>query len=250
MSVFNSETNQNESNNESNNNENQSFVEALVKSKGENFRDPEVMAKSKIEADTHIASLEEQLAQLREDLGKQDYAKTLLEEMQKKAGETATPNPAPKENSSTNTDDTKSAVSEDDLESLVENFLNKREKRASTEENLKYTNEQLEEIYGTEAEAKVQAKANELGLTKERLQEMAAESPSAFFALMGEKPKTSVNTFNTSSANSEGVRTTERSGERNSAYYSNLRKTNKRQYYTPEVQRQMVKDRMALGDRW
>ena len=63
------------------NNENQeqvtptqeSFLDKLVQAKGENWRDPETLAKGKLEADGYIKNLEDQLATMREDMKKQDY---------------------------------------------------------------------------------------------------------------------------------------------------------------------------------
>jgi len=63
----------------------ESYLAKLVATKGENWKDPEVLAKGKLEADGYIKNLEDQLTQMREDLQKQDYAKTLLEELQTKA---------------------------------------------------------------------------------------------------------------------------------------------------------------------
>jgi hypothetical protein len=57
----------------------ESFVAKLVETRGENWSDPEMIAKGKIEADNHIAELERQIAEMREDLSKQDYSKSLLE---------------------------------------------------------------------------------------------------------------------------------------------------------------------------
>ena len=58
----------------------ESFLDKLVQAKGENWKDPEVLAKGKLEADNYIQQLEEQNRQLREDLGKNDYAAQVLEE--------------------------------------------------------------------------------------------------------------------------------------------------------------------------
>ena len=51
----------------------ESYLQKLVEAKGENWKDPEVLAKGKLEADGYIKTLEEQLAQMREDLKKQEY---------------------------------------------------------------------------------------------------------------------------------------------------------------------------------
>jgi hypothetical protein len=99
----------------------ESFLQKLVEAKGENWKDPEVLAKGKLEADGYIKTLEEQLATMREDMQKQDYQAQILEQLQNKAAETTTAQPAtPNNNGSTETQDTTASLSENDLESLVE----------------------------------------------------------------------------------------------------------------------------------
>ena len=68
----------------------ESFVERLVKAKGENWKDPETLAKGKLEADNYISQLEEQNRQLREDLGKNDYASQIIDAIKNKAADTST----------------------------------------------------------------------------------------------------------------------------------------------------------------
>jgi hypothetical protein len=45
----------------------ESFVAKLVQERGEQWSDPEAIAKGKIEADQHIKNLETQLAEMRKD---------------------------------------------------------------------------------------------------------------------------------------------------------------------------------------
>ena len=63
----------------------ESFLAKLVAVKGDNWKDPEVLAKGKLEADGYIKTLEDQLTAMREDLGKQEYSKQLLDQLQNKA---------------------------------------------------------------------------------------------------------------------------------------------------------------------
>jgi hypothetical protein len=49
------------------------------------------------------------------------------------------------------------------------------------------------------------------------------------------------------SVRTEGVNM-KSSTERNWAYYQNLRRTNKHDYYTPKVQQQLMEDKMRMGD--
>jgi len=226
-----------------------SFVAKLVEAKGENWQNPEVLAKGKLEADSYIQQLESQLTQMREDLGKQDYAQKLLDQLQNKAADTTTANAAMSNNNNTGgTSDgnTNPNLSEDDLKSLVEKTLSAREKDGLVKQNLSIVDQELEKSYGTEAKATVQKKANELGISIERMQEIAAESPNAFFSLIGE-PKKNFNPMVQGSVRTEGVNM-QTSTERNWAHYQNLRRSNPNEYYTPKVQQQLMEDKMRLGD--
>jgi len=168
-----------------------SFLDKLVETKGENWRDPETLAKGKLEADGYIKNLEDQLVQMREDMKKQDYQADLLAQLQNKATETTTVNNGESNNNngSIDTQNTTGVVDEDTLKSLVEKTLTQREKNSTVQQNLSQVDKELESSFGTEAAATVQKKAEELGMSMDRLRDIASESPSAFFTLIGQPEK-------------------------------------------------------------
>ena len=227
-----------------------SFVQKLVEAKGDNWKDPEVLAKGKIEADGYIQKLEEQLTNMREDLGKQDYAKDLLEQLQNKAADPINAKNAMPNNDTGGTSEgnTNPNLSEEDLKSLVERTLTERDKDSVVKQNLNLVNEEMEKSYGTDASAKIQNKAKELGLTIERMQEIAAESPNAFFNLIGE-PKKDFKPMVEGSVRTEGVNM-QASNERDWSYYQNLRRDNRSLYYSPKIQRQLMEDKSRLGGKF
>tara|TARA_R100001460_G_scaffold4206_2_gene12126 strand:+ start:4576 stop:5349 length:774 start_codon:yes stop_codon:yes gene_type:complete len=227
-----------------------SFVAKLVEAKGDNWKNPEVLAKGKLEADTYIKELEGQLSQMREDLSKQDYAKNLLDQLQNKAAEPTTANTAMPNNNTGGTSEgnTNPALSEEDLKSLVEQTLTERDKETIVKQNLDLVNGELEKSYGTEANAKIQEKSKELGISLQRMQEIAAESPTAFFSLLGEEKK-DFKPMVQGSVRTEGVNM-QASTERDWSYYQKLRRENRNLYYTPKVQRQLMEDKSRLGSRF
>mgnify|MGYP000327046513 CR=1 FL=1 len=111
----------------------ESYWQKLVETRGDNWKDPEVLAKGKLEADEHIKNLETQLTQMREDLSKQDYAAQLLQQLEGKAS--APTNEKPLESNNDNTSGTVTeghtdlAVSENDFKSLDEQTLKEQEKK-------------------------------------------------------------------------------------------------------------------------
>ena len=227
----------------------ESFLQKLVEAKGENWKDPEVLAKGKLEADGYIKTLEEQLASMREDMKKRDYQAEILDQLQNKATDTATVDTATPNNiGSTETQNTTASLSENDLESLVEKTLVKREQDSVIKQNLQQVDQELVNSFGTEAEATVRKKAEELGMSLSRLRDIAAESPTAFFSLIGQPQKT-FSPMVQGSVRTEGVNM-QQSSERDWNYYQNLRRQNSKQYYTPKVQQQMMQDKLRLGDRF
>jgi hypothetical protein len=227
-----------------------SFLDKLVETKGENWRDPETLAKGKLEADGYIKNLEDQLVQMREDMKKQDYQADLLAQLQNKATETTTVNNGESNNNngSINTQNTTGVVDEDTLKSLVEKTLTQREKNSTVQQNLSQVDKELESSFGTEAAATVQKKAEELGMSMDRLRDIASESPSAFFTLIGQPEKT-FSPMVQGSVRTEGVNM-QASADRNWSYYQSLRRENPNQYYSPKIQQQLIQDKMKMGDKF
>ena len=226
-----------------------SFLDRLVKAKGDNWKDTEVLAKGKLEADAYIAQLEQQAKELREEVAKQDYAKQLLDQLQSKATDSTTvktEEPKVDNNSGTHTDgDTKPKVGEDDLKSLVSQTISALEQEKIVSKNVAFVSEELAKTYGTDATAFVQKKAQELGMSVARLEEIAKESPTAFFTLIGE-PKKEIPSMVKTTVRTEAALQTNTS-ERNWEYYQRLRRENKNRYFSPEVQQQLLRDKQRLG---
>jgi len=228
----------------------ESYVKKLVEAKGEKWQDPEIIAKGKVEADNYIAELQRELEELRGDLTKNEYAKTLLETLQGKAEAPTSSNSAEaqqKENEGSAADQNTTGDA-GDLESLVEETIRKREQQQTAKQNLDQVQETLKKAYGTEASKVVQERANELGMSLDRLQEIATESPSAFMRLVGDSPAVEKNPVPSSSVNTTAA--FNQTSERTWNYYQELRRSNPKQYYSPKVQNALVQDRQRLGDRF
>lgn len=222
-----------------------SFVERLVKEKGEQWKDPEVIAKGKVEADNFIRELQTQIEEMRKDLGQQDYAKTLLTKLQEgKPQPPASGNPD--DTGGSKSGDTKLDASE--LEAFIEQALTKREKQMTSTQRLSETEAKLEEMFGTEAAKVVQSKAQELGMSVARLQEIASESPTAFFTLIGQEQKQQSNTLPKGTLNTSAAFTA--SSTRNNEFYQKMRREKPSEFWSVKVQRQMLEDRKGLGDKF
>ena len=220
-------------------NETKSFLESLV-GDGKKFKSAEELARGKAEADAHIERLNKTLDELREEVTKQDYAKKLLEELEQRKHNEAPIQRTPAPDGQETKPDTKVEV---DLDSLVEKALLKKEQERSASQNLKAANEKMEAAFGDKAAQVLQTRAKELGMNVDRLKAIASESPSAFFALMGGQTDTKA----TSVKSTVTIDNFTNPNERGFQYYQNLRRQNKKAYYTPKVQRQMEADLQRMG---
>lgn len=250
MSLFQT-TEQNQSQGQTPPDNNEGWLKKLVETKGAQWSDPEIIAKGKLEADDYIKQLEGQLTELRSELGKQDYSKELLEALKNKAPDTTNgqqPFKSNDNNGGANKDQTNPSLSDEQIKSLVDNALTAREKANTSKQNIDLVEATLLESFGTEAQAKVQEKAKELGLSLGRMQEIAAESPTAFLSLIGGKDK-EMKPLIKGSIRTEGVNM-QATSERTFEFYQKLRKENRKQYFSPEVQQQMFKDRERLGEKF
>ena len=216
---------------------NEDWLAKVVTEKGDHWKDPQTLAKGYAHAQARIKELEA----LEEKLKEQDYSKTLLEQLQAKRQapeEVIPPKPeaAPKDDTVNNGP---TNLSHEDIESLLEKTLSAREKQKTVEASLRSK-------FGDQANKVVHGRAKELGLSIEKMKELANESPAAFLSLVGEPEVKQTNTQVHGTKNTSSFNST--SGERTQAYYANLRRTNRKLY--DSLQPQMLQDRVRLGDKY
>lgn len=227
------------------------FLAKIVAEKGEKWQDPKELAKGYWNSQQYIQQLEQQAAELREDLGKKTYADEILRKLQEgQAPTTQEPPKKPEQSGTTEEQNTTAELSEDKLESLIEQTLTQREKKRTSAQNLEAADARLTELYGTEANKIMEEKGKELGMSKERLTEIASESPTAFFRLIGEDgPSQETNSLPKSSVNtSTGFEA--KSDRRDFSYYQKMRREKPNLYYSPKIQQQMLEDRLKMGDKF
>jgi len=225
-----------------------SIFESLV-GEGRKFRDAEALARGKAEADRYIESLKEELAQTRSALETRMAQEELLEEIKKAAlgtGDT-------RESTTDRGTHTEGHIgSADELESLIEKRLSAFERERAAKERLAAVENSLKGEFGDKAGDFVKAKAAEYGMSMSDMEDLAVRSPNAFLSLMGVKSSSQVNNSDTETKrqNSESVSGTlaAQSGKRDWNYYSKLRRENKKKFFSPEIQTQMMQDRLSMGE--
>lgn len=210
---------------------------------GKKFKTIDDLAKGKLEADLYVEQLKKKLETSeaeRTKLGGNDekFSQILQELEQRKA----TP---PQGNIQV------PVLGQDEIETLVRNQMTAIESERTSQQNLDSTNAKLKQLFGDKAKAYVESKAKELGIDMQRLQSLSAESPSAFFTLVGisdTKPKVP-NAPITGSVNTESnFNQNHQTGTKE--YYNNLRRTMKPgDYYTkvlPEIMDKVKKGELVL----
>lgn len=219
------------------------FVLKLKEAKGENWADPQTIAKGYLSSQQHIDTLEDELRQLREEKQKNEWTKDVLDKLGERQPTSTAQSQVP---ASTSDEATPAKTSEDELKSLIEQTLTKQEQERTASENRKSVEEGLRTLYGTEAEAELKTKANELGMSVARLQALAEESPNAFFTLIGQPQKKETNAVPGTQVNtSAGFNS---SSKKNWAYYQRLKKENPKLYRGIPVQNEMLAERQRQGD--
>lgn len=222
-----------------------SFFDQLVQAKGEQWRDPNVIAKGKMEADVFIGTLQAELAALKETAAKDDYARQLLTELKgTQAGAPVSPDPEVIPDSKP-TENTTLGVTE--IQSLVQEALSQAKLSDTAGTNTSVVEAKMVEVYGTEAKVTLVKKATELNMSLDDLAGIAAKSPEAFFQLVGVKRETTAglatpNTVNTSTGFTG-------SGVKNRAYFDTLRRADPKAYEANRGvhEQEQAKQLVAMG---
>lgn len=188
------------------------------------YNTPQELLKGYQESQAYIKKLQEEHQQFRSELDKRLSAEAVLEQIKAQA--------KPDEKPSTEFDP-------EAIRDVVHKELEAKTQQEKMQYNLRQFSDQLSAIYGDKAKEAVATKARELGVSVDRVKEIAAESATAALAMFGvasnkpdgipRKPSGSVST------ESLGV-----GGERNYAYYQKLRRDNPAEY--KKVYMQMFRD--------
>lgn len=224
---------------------NKNYLEELV-GEGKKFSDAEALAKGKAESDNYIKNLEARFDEFRTDYERvleENKAAPSLRELldQLKTSQQRAPDRLPTQQ----LEEVKQqpSLNPDQFQSLFNETLEKHEVQKQQRQNFDTVQEKLAERFGSNAQSVLKQQAKELGLTPQRVNELAKESPQAFFRVMGLDEKPVQETF------MAPPRSTQRSDNfspknqtRNWSFYEKMRKENPKLYHDPKTHVQMHKD--------
>jgi len=217
------------------------YLSELV-GEGKKFTDAAALARGKAEADAHIRRLEREAQALRTDLENSVRMKEFLDNLKSvaptKTAEELNAGTPPREPNA----DVPKGLSLADVEKLMQ----ERERSARENQNLEKAVSVAKQAFGANYGHVLSQKAEEMGISKEWLTDVAKTNPTAFLKLVGaETGNQNTTLFPQSSVRSvpqNNVQT------KNLAYYQKLRKDDPVRYHSREVQMEMHREAEKQGD--
>ena len=164
-------------------------VQALV-GEGKKYKSPEEALKSVPHAQEHIKTLEQELAEAREELTKRRTTQELLDEI--KSGISYEQQTAPQE-----------GIQQDNVMALVQQAIQQNETNKVAKTNAASVAKKFQDVYGADAEKVYNKLASDSGLTVAQLNGLATTSPSVVIKLAGFDNKPSSVAKSTGDVNTE-----------------------------------------------
>jgi hypothetical protein len=160
---------------------NKDYSQDLV-GEGKKFADIPSLARGKVESDLHIARLEREAELLRQDLSRRTAIEAAKEQLKLDATTTTQSNEG---NTSADGHDQRAQIKPEDISKLVQSEISRISSENKERSNVQSVQARLTEAWGPDYVTTLEAKANELGYTKEWLTEIAKTQPKAFLTLVG-----------------------------------------------------------------
>lgn len=225
--------------------ETKDYLAELV-GEGKKFADANALAKGKAQSDLFVKRLEAENKQMRDELARQAAelkTRTSLDEfLQKVKEQKETGNTPDNQNDQT-------VLNEEKISQLIETRLTAKEQAAIATANLKTVQEGLVKAYGANYLPNLEARTQELGLSKETLDNLAKTAPKAFFALLGINPDQSKKSVFEAPRGTVNPPHDTHGVTKNYKYYNELRKKlPPDQYWSPAVQNEMFEMAKKMGD--
>ncbi len=226
------------------------YVPELV-GEGKKFKTLQDLARGKVEADLFIETKNRQFDELSKDyleLRKRYEAVPKLEELVDKL--------TSQQNTNTNSDHTpakvdmdKPAYDPEQLDSLLNDKLQKHEASKRQAANLQEVQAKLEERFGKDYKSVLKAQTQNLGLTEDQINDLARTAPKAFFNTLGLNEVRKEDGFLSpprSERRSDSF--APRTEKRTYSYYQNMRKSDPAAWLSAKTHNQMIEDIKEQGE--
>lgn len=226
---------------------NKRYVDELV-GEGKKFSDVEALARGKYQSDKFIERLKQELAEVRQDLRTQNSLQEMLREVRASNNHSNDENNNQSEDH--NVDGTPNSLKPEDIDKIVSQKLQEHENVSQARRNIEQVKARLKDAWGPQYAQRLAQEVGNLGLEREFTDNLAATSPNALLKLLNIQSSTNTNVMPNSNLSNERFKTSNSntSNSKNWKYYSEMRKKNPNEYYTPRVQQEMYKNAEALGE--
>lgn len=224
-----------------------SVLETLV-GEGKKFKDPELLAKAKLESDQFIEQLKAENKTLRDEMQQKVRLEELLKRIEEKTRDTSSSrNQPPYETEQDDEDNPNPSLTNEDLERLIEQKYNQIETRKTAQQNLDATKQKLKELLGDNWTEKLKTRITQLGLNEKTLDTLASQSPQAALNALG-LSGTQTSGFYSPPSSSVSQNLNTQGTSRNKAYYDKIKESDPKTYWSQKVQAQMHKDALKLAE--
>lgn len=207
------------------------------------FKTPQDLAKAKAQSDAFIQQLINEKRELEAQVQTRSNEQAFLDQLKSVVQPPSTPvvpTPAPQG------DLQRQTVDQNSLEELVQKAIETRTAQAERERNLQTVSKTLQDQFGPAYAQHINSLAQEIGVPKDWLNDLAARSPQAFYKMLGIGSKAPATpalpnpTVNTTALNSRGT-------VKNWEYYKQIMKTDPAKFNSKAIQDEMFASARELG---
>lgn len=232
------------------------YLEDLV-GEGKKFKSPQDLARGKYESDQFIERLQGELSGIRDELKTRMTLEEFMTNMasETKPSESQQPNNQTPNSGEPAVEPSKSTISPEDIESLLDSKLSQRDAERQVSNNLETVRNQLVQHWGPNYKSSLEQKAAELGLGEAFLNDLAQKQPTAFIKLVGiEGTPSQTETLFDGTAPNSSVNTSSlvnpqnSSGRKDQNYYKKLKDSNPDAYWSVSIQNEMHNEAQKQGE--
>lgn len=228
--------------------QNKNYLEELV-GEDKKFKTVEDLARGKAEADLYIEDFKRRQDELRQDYLrlKTEYEagpslKELIDQM--KANKESQ-----NDNTQSNQEDKSDTLDPTKIQELVTQEIARNKQQEREERNYETVQAKLIEEYGPNYAQTLKQQISQLGLTADFVNDLARKHPTVLFKTLGLDGQRQSETFQAPpKSTNKSDPFAPNTNKRTWSYYEKMRKTEPTRYFDPQIQDQMFKDSVALGD--
>jgi len=215
------------------------YLEEFV-GEGKKYKDEKELAKSKAFGDLHIKRLEEENRFLREQTAKNKTLEEFVDQLSR------TKAASDEDDDTTNNRSNQDVLNLQQLETVFDKRLDQYEVKRQRSANAELVKSELTKVYGKNYVPKLDSVAQELGLTREEMSELAQNRPQLFLKTV--LPAKQVDEDFVPPVSSINAKSSLGQTKRTQQYYKDLKNKDFKTWSSAKTQIQMHDDALKLGE--